>query len=327
MLVFYRQKYIWCMIALAAAPRLCYTGQAGGGSVELRALRYFLAVAREENITRAAALLHMTQPTLSRQLMQLEEELGVKLFRRSQHRIILTDAGVLLRRRAQEIVGLAERAARELHPAEEVSGEISIGSGDLKSISLLADMLAEFHQAYPLVRYVIYSGNSDGIKERIEQGLLDIGLLLELVEISKYEILRLPVRESWGLLVPEGSAFADRKCVTPKDLVGQRLILPTRELMQQEMLRWFGPYAEQIQVVASGNLPYNQAQLARKGLGLYLAIELDCAYEGLRMLPLSPPLESSTVLAWKKTESFSAATAAFLGFAQKYIKRISGHPL
>ena len=142
-------------------------------------MRYFLAVAREENITRAAALLHMTQPTLSRQLMQLEEELGVKLFRRSQHRIILTDAGVLLRRRAQEIVGLAERAARELHPAEEVSGEISIGSGDLKSISLLADMLAEFHQAYPLVRYVIYSGNSDGIKERIEQGLLDIGLLLE----------------------------------------------------------------------------------------------------------------------------------------------------
>ena len=140
MLVFYRQKYIWCMIALAAAPRLCYTGQAGGGSVELRALRYFLAVAREENITRAAALLHMTQPTLSRQLMQLEEELGVKLFRRSQHRIILTDAGVLLRRRAQEIVGLAERAARELHPAEEVSGEISIGSGDLKSISLLADI-------------------------------------------------------------------------------------------------------------------------------------------------------------------------------------------
>ena len=233
---------------------------------------------------------------------------------------------MLLRHQAQEIVGLAERAARELHPAEEVSGEISIGSGDLKSISLLADMLAEFHQAYPLVRYVIYSGNSDGIKERIEQGLLDIGLLLEPVEISKYEILRLPVRGSWGLLVPEGSAFADRKCVTPKDLVGQRLILPTRELMQQEMLRWFGPYAEQIQVVASGNLPYNQAQLARKGLGLYLAIELDCAY-GEFDSPLSPPLESSTVLAWKKTESFSAATAAFLGFAQKYIKRISNHPL
>ena len=106
-----------------------------------------------------------------------------------------------------------------------------------------------------------------------------------------------------------------------------RLLLPTQELMQQAMLHWFGPYAEQIQVVASGNLPYNQAQLARKGLGLYLAIELDCTCEGLRMLPLSPPLESSTVLAWEKTKSFSAATAAFLGFAQKYIKRISDHPL
>ena len=141
--------------------------------MEFRTLKYFLTVAREENITRAAALLHLTQPTLSRQLMQLEEELGVKLFRRSQHHIVLTEAGMLLRRRAQEIVELAEKTARELRPAEEVTGRISIGSGDLRSMTYLAKLLAAFHRQHPRVQYEIYSGDSDGIKERIEQGLLD----------------------------------------------------------------------------------------------------------------------------------------------------------
>ena len=140
----------------------------------------------------AAALLHLTQPTLSRQLMQLEEELGVKLFRRSQHHIVLTEAGMLLRRRAQEIVELAEKTARELRPAEEVTGRISIGSGDLRSMTYLAKLLAAFHRQHPRVQYEIYSGDSDGIKERIEQGLLDMGLLLEPVDTSRYQILRLP---------------------------------------------------------------------------------------------------------------------------------------
>ena len=153
--------------------------------MEFRTLKYFLTVAREENITRAAALLHLTQPTLSRQLMQLEEELGVKLFRRSQHHIVLTEAGMLLRRRAQEIVELAEKTARELRPAEEVTGRISIGSGDLRSMTYLAKLLAAFHRQHPRVQYEIYSGDSDGIKERIEQGLLDMGLLLEPVDTSR----------------------------------------------------------------------------------------------------------------------------------------------
>ena len=189
--------------------------------MEFRTLKYFLTVAREENITRAAALLHLTQPTLSRQLMQLEEELGVtlfdrgsraiKLFRRSQHHIVLTEAGMLLRRRAQEIVELAEKTARELRPAEEVTGRISIGSGDLRSMTYLAKLLAAFHRQHPRVQYEIYSGDSDGIKERIEQGLLDMGLLLEPVDTSRYQILRLPVRESWGVLVPEDSPLARRK--------------------------------------------------------------------------------------------------------------------
>ena len=286
--------------------------------MEFRTLKYFLTVAREENITRAAALLHLTQPTLSRQLMQLEEELGVKLFRRSQHHIVLTEAGMLLRRRAQEIVELAEKTARELRPAEEVTGRISIGSGDLRSMTYLAKLLAAFHRQHPRVQYEIYSGDSDGIKERIEQGLLDT---------SRYQILRLPVRESWGVLVPEDSPLARREAVTPGDLADSPLILTTRELMRREMIRWFGPYADRIQVAASGNLPYNQTQLAREGLGIYLVIRLDCAYDGLRFVPLSPPLESGTVLAWKKTEVLSATAAALLRFAEKYVGGISDHPV
>ena len=288
--------------------------------MKLRTLRYFLAVAREQNITRAAALLHLTQPTLSRQLMQLEEELGVELFRRSQHRIILTEAGMLLRRRAQEIVDLSEKTQRELRPAEELAGSISIGSGDLKAMGFLAERLAAFQRQHPRIRYELYSGNSDDIQERIEQGLLDLGLLLEPVDLSKYEILRLPVKERWGVLVPGDSPYAEKESVTPEDLAGEPLILTARQRMRREVLRWFGPYAEGVQVRASGNLPYNMTQLARSGVGLFLNIELACQFEGLRFLPLRPALESGTVLAWKKTESHSAATAALLEFLRSNIQ-------
>ena len=272
--------------------------------MELRVLKYFLAVAREENITKAAALLHLTQPTLSRQLMQLEEELGVQLFRRSRYHIVLTDEGMLLRRRAQELVDLAEKTAQEFRKNPELRGEISIGSGDLEGMYVLAELLASFQKIHPQVTYQIYSGNADHTKERIEGGTLDLGLLLEPVDISKYDFIRMPVKEHWGVLVHEDSPLAQKEAVTPKDLAGIPLILTRRELIQQEMERWFGSYAQQLQVKATGNLPYNMALLAGAHIGAYLTLKLHCTYEGLRFIPLSPALESSTVLAWKKTETF-----------------------
>ena len=145
--------------------------------MELRVLKYFLVVAREENITRAASLLHVTQPTLSRQLMQLEEELGVKLFHRSKYRIILTDDGILLRRRAQEIVDLANKTEQEFQRQEELSGEISIGAGESNSMTALSQKMAAFRREHPLVRFSIYSATADDIKDRLEKGLLDLGLL------------------------------------------------------------------------------------------------------------------------------------------------------
>ena len=172
-------------------------------------LKYFLLVAREENITKAANLLHLTQPTLSRQLMQLEEELGVQLFRRSKHRIILTEEGMLLRRRAEEIVALADKTKDDLqHREEQLEGTIAVGSGELQSSSFLTKLLTAFQEKNPLVRFTIYSGNSDNIKERIERGLLDVGLLQEPVDITKYRFLRTPCREQWGVLVRGDSDVA-----------------------------------------------------------------------------------------------------------------------
>lgn len=210
--------------------------------MELRVLRYFLMVAREENITRAANLLHVTQPTLSRQLMQLEEELDTKLFLRSNHNIILTEDGMLLKRRAQEILSLVERTERDfLREEGQLTGKITIGSGDLRSTEFLADLIAAFHRAHPLVRYELYSGNADNIKERIERGLLDIGLLVEPVDIRRYEFLRSPLKEEYGILVPLDSPLAQRDSITPADLAGQSLIAANRELVQNEFAHWYGP--------------------------------------------------------------------------------------
>ena len=194
--------------------------------MELRVLKYFLVVAREENITRAAALLHVTQPTLSRQLMQLEEELGVKLFRRGRYHITLTDDGVLLRRRAQEIVDLA--------------GEIAVGAGETNSMTDLSLKIAAFRRLHPLVRFNIYSATADDIQDRLEKGLLDLGLLAEPVNIGRYSFLRMPGRDRWGVWVHRDSPLARREGVTPEELLGTPLLLARREEVRKELAGWFG---------------------------------------------------------------------------------------
>ena len=291
--------------------------------MEIRVLKYFLLVAREENITKAANLLHLTQPTLSRQLMQLEEELGVQLFRRSKHRIILTEEGMLPHRRAEEIVALADKTKDDLqHREEQLTGTIAVGSGELQSSSFLTKLLTAFQEKHLLVRFTIYSRNSDNIKERIERGLLDVGLLQEPVDITKYRFLRTPCREQWGVLVRGDAELAAKESVSPAELASVPLILPERESVQNELFNWFGSYAESLRITATGNLLYNLASLARASDGSVLTLNLDCKYEGLRFVPLSPPLESNTVLVWKKTQMFSAAAAAFIEFSEKYISGI-----
>lgn len=294
--------------------------------MELRTLRYFLIVAREENITKAASLLHVTQPTLSRQLMQLEDELGVKLFKRSNHSIILTDEGMLLRRRAQELVALADKTQREFsHEGEQLSGEIAIGSGELHSVDFLSDLLAAFQKEHPLVSYEIYSGNADSIKERIEKGLLDLGLLLEPVDIGKYAFTRMPVKEQWSVLARKDGALWGKETATPADLAGIPLLMTARTLVQNELANWFGAHYDSLTIAATFNLVYNAAILVKNGMGTAICLKLDCEFPDLRFIPLSPSLTAGSVLAWKKNQTLSPTTAAFIEYAKKYINSISVH--
>lgn len=286
--------------------------------MELRVLKYFLVVAREENITRAAALLHVTQPTLSRQLMQLEEELGVKLFRRGRYRIILTDDGVLLRRRAQEIVDLAEKVEREFERRDEITGEIAIGAAESNSMTDLSRRMAAFRRTYPLVRFSLYSATADDIKDRLEKGLLDLGLLSEPVEIGRYAFQRMPSRDRWGAWVRRDHPLARKDAVTPQDLQPLPLLLGRRELVQKELSGWFGEGYERLEVAATYNLMVNAVNMVRNHVGeAAVGFYLGSLSDEMCFLPLSPPLETGAVLVWKRDQAFSPAAERFLRLLQQ----------
>ena len=292
--------------------------------MELRVLNYFLVIAREENFTRAAEQLHVTQPTLSRQIADLEAELGVKLFYRSNHNIILTEDGMLLKHRAQEILSLADRTKRDfLSKGENLEGTIAIGCGEFLSTRILTDCIAAFRRKYPAVRYELYSGDAGNIKDSIERGLLDIGLMAEPIDIRKYEFLSMPIREQWGALVRTDSPLAAKKTIRPKDLIGLPIISAVSDIAQSNIGKWLGPVLNQIDVIAKGNLLYNEALLAQSNLGAVIAMKLECQYEGLTFLPFEPVLEGTTALAWKKEQIFSSAASTFIEFAKKYIQGIS----
>lgn len=293
--------------------------------MELRVLKYFLAVAREENFTKAAQQLHVTQPTLSRQIADLEEELGVKLFIRSNHNIILTEDGLLLKQRAQEILSLTDKTKRDFIQKEKMlAGTISIGSGEYRSTEYLAKIIAEFRKLYPKVSYEIYSGNTLNIRDYIERGLLDIGLISETVDMHKYHFITMPNKEEWGVFVPQNSAFAEKKEITPQDLAGMPLLAAMGNFNQSLITQWLGSYKNQAKIVANIDLPYNKAMLVRENIGIMLSLYLNCTYDGLTFIPLTPKLEHSTALVWKKEQIFSPTTTAFIDFAKKYISSITG---
>ena len=280
--------------------------------MELRVLKYFLAVAREENITKAAALLHLTQPTLSRQLMQLEEELGVQLFRRSRYHIELTEDGMLLRRRAQELVDLAEKTTREFTMREtELMGEIAIGAGETRSMSFLSRAMVSFRERYPKVTFRIFSATADDVKERLDTGLLDMGLLTEPVDVGRYAFCRMKERDRWGVLVRLDSPLANLNSVTPDDLERVPLIISGRESVQRELASWFGDRWERLQIAASFNLILNAANMVRYGVGTALSFDLNFSFDDLRFIPLSPTMDTGTVLVWKKDQVLTPAVEAF----------------
>lgn len=292
--------------------------------MELRVLRYFLVVAREENITKAAKILHITQPTLSRQLMQLEDELGIKLFKRSRHNITLSEDGLLLRRRAQEIVTLADKTIDGfLNKQEEIAGEISIGTGEFLSMDYFCQVMSSFHERYPLVRYGIRSDNTEGIEEKIDKGLLDFGVLTETIDISKYDYIHFPQKEQWGILCRKDSSLAKKRVIELSDLDNQTLILPRRADKNLNITNWFENRLNSFEIIGSYNLLYNAAMMVKNGMGIALCMRLNACYENLCFIPLFPALDANVILIWKKDQALPLATATFIEYFKKYNLGIS----
>lgn len=286
--------------------------------MDTRILNYFLIVAREENITKAAQSLHITQPTLSRQLMQLENELGVKLFRRGKHNIYLTEEGMLFRRRAQELVNLAERAKSELSQAgDQLTGEIAIGCNECQSMNELAAVISDFRREYPLVQFLIRSGNNNEVRERLEQGSIDFGLFVEPAEVEKFTYIRMRNKDLWGILVHQDSELASKKAIHSEDLVGVGLVTVLDETIHGELTNWSGKNADMMVPVVHYNLLSNAVALVRQKDGVAVCSKPTGQYEELTFVPFEPKLELGSLLAWQGRQKFSKASEAFLTFLKQ----------
>ena len=284
--------------------------------MEIRVLRYFLTVVREQSITKAADVLHITQPTLSRQLAQMEDEIGVKLFERGSRRITLTNEGLLLRRRAEEILQLVDKTEKELiEQDEQIEGKITLGCGEIGSIQLLPDIFESFHEKYPLVTFDIYTATADHVKEQMDRGLVDIGLLLEPIDIEKYDFIRLDMKERWIVVMRPDCPLAEKEYVTAKDLSELPLIMPRRLKVQSELASWFGDDYDGLNVLFTSNLNTNAAVMVSRGLGYSIVIEGMMPFwdqSKITYRPLYPSLTATSVLAWKRGQPFSLATTKFI---------------
>lgn len=284
--------------------------------MELRVLRYFLTLAREESISRTAEALYITQPTLSRQLAELEEELGVRLFERGKRKIELTEEGVLLRRRAEEMTELADKTERELRErTERLAGVVSVGAAETVAAELLVRAVDSFRKKYPEVTFELDAGIADRIKERIDAGLLDLGLLIEPGDIAKYDFLRLGIDDRCGILMNAAAPLAQREFVTAEDLVGLPVVGPAREGIRQFYRNGLGEAFDRLNFIASFDLVNNAAWFARLNVGYVFTIEGTLRHFGSSELcfrPFCPELRQSTFLVWKKYQPVSRAVRAFI---------------
>lgn len=288
--------------------------------MEIRVLRYFLAVAREESITAAANFLHLTQPTLSRQIHDLEEELGQKLLIRKSHRIALTPEGMLLRKRAEEILSMVDKTESEFHSLETtISGDVYIGSGETQAVRQIAGIIQRLQQDYPAIHYHMHSGNAQDITDRLDNGLLDFGLLIQPADITKYDSLVLPAKDVWGVIMRKDSPLAAKPFVQKEDLRTVPLLCSRQAILSQRhgnaFASWFGSEFEKLNIVCTYNLIYNAAIMVEEGIGY--AVTLDnlantSANSALCFRPLSPKLESGLNMVWKKYQVFSPAAEIFL---------------
>lgn len=292
--------------------------------MDIRVLQYFLAVAREESITKAAQTLHMTQPPLSRQLKDLEKELGKQLLIRGSKKVTLTEDGMLLRKRAEEMVDLMEKTKAELRSSDEnINGDIYIGSGETDAISFFAQAAGNLHKKHPMIHYHIYSGDAERVLERLDKGLIDFGLLIGPVNIEKYDYMKLPIADTWGVLMRRDSVLAQKEVIRAEDLWDKPLILSHQASGSSEMFSWLKKEPSKLNIVLHYDLIYNASHFVKEGLGYAVALDKLINTTGdsaLCFRPLYPPMNAALCIVWKKHQVFGGASNAFLHELRKWIK-------
>lgn len=289
--------------------------------MELRVLRYFLAVTREETISGAAEALHVTQPTLSRQMMDLEEELGKTLFLRGKRKISLTEEGMFLRKRAREIVDLVEKTETAFSaPEENIGGDVYIGGGETDAMRLIARAAHRLQAAYPHISYHLFSGNAEDVSERLDRGLVDFGVFIEPADLSRYDFIKLPATDVWGLLMRKDSPLAANKTIQSGDLAGLPLLCSRQSMVKNEISGWMGDGYDKLNIITTYNLVYNASIMVEEGMGYALTLDKIIRTSGDSLLcfrPLEPKLEVGLDIAWKKYQVFSRAAEKFLEYLQE----------
>lgn len=293
--------------------------------MEIRLLRYFLAVAQEESISKAADILHITQPTLSRQLMDLEKELNTKLLIRGKRnkKITLTEDGKLLKSRAQEIIELTNKTESEfLFGDKNISGDIFIGGGETDAIRVIARTIKRLSLEYPNIKYHFYSGNGEDVTEKLNKGLLDFGVFIEPIDKKEYGFIQLPQNDTWGILMRKDSDLAKKEFIEPEDLINIPLFSSRQYLVKNLISGWLGFDFEKLNIIGSYNLLYNASVMVEEGLGCALCIDKLINISGdskLCFKPLKPKLEAGILVAWPKNQPLSKIAKLFIQKLQEEI--------
>lgn len=287
--------------------------------MELRVLQYFLAIAREQSIIRAAESLHLSQPTLSTQMKSLEEELGKQLLIRGtkgSRKVTLTEEGMILRKRAEEILDLVKKTEKEVTLANDIIvGDIYIGTGETDAVRILAKAAKSLQDTSPGIQFHISSGNSTFVKERLDKGLLDFGIVFGAVDLTKYNALKLPAKDVWGVLMRKDSPLAAKEAVSPEDLWDKPLIISQQEEKGGIVTQWLKRQTSDLNIVATYNLIFNASLLVDEGLGYAICFDKIINTTGTSSLcfrPLVPILEQEMSVIWKKYQVFSKPAEKFI---------------
>lgn len=289
--------------------------------MEIRVLQYFLAIAREESISGAAEYLHITQPTLSRQMKDLEDEFGKQLFIRGNRKITLTDDGMLLRKRAEEIINLVDKTQIEMNSSDnQLNGDIYIGGGETEGLHLITKIIKAMQNEHPQVKFHLYSGNAEDVSERLDKGLIDFGLVIKPANIYKYDYIDLPATDVWGVLMRKDSPLAKLDKITVNDIKNLPVICSRQALAENETKQWFGKDYDNLNIVSTYNLLYNASIMVQEGIGYAITIDKLINTSGdspLCFRPLEPRSEVGLAFVWKKYQIFSKPAQQFLTMIQK----------